>query len=126
MNRINIPLSILEDDLNKFLKLGIQTTLDRHNEKFKIVADSISENLDNKDGKLILKDMKSWAAVFQETLNELGFLLPLINGLVENDTPQPEENNPTVTKTNLVPDTEIVEDLLDLEEDSLAIDSRSE
>ncbi len=99
--------------------MGIQATLARHDEKFKMVASSLGENLEKKDGKLIFEDIKIWISIYQETIDELSYLVPLISAMTE-DIHQSEN------KDELSPDTEIIEDLLDLEEDSLAIDSRSE
>ena len=84
MNRINIPLSIIEDDLSSYLKLGIQATLARHDEKFKMVASSLGENLEKKDGKLIFEDIRIWISVYQETIDELSYLVPLISAMTED------------------------------------------
>lgn len=109
--RKQISLTVNHEDVAKLLQTGVSRALERNQHKREALFEGIVPALENNDRAEVTKIFLDLIHTDEALKEELGFLVPLLEVLGDDSVP---------------PQTEVFEDLPDLEEDGLGIDSGSE
>jgi hypothetical protein len=104
-----INMVIKEEDVARFVTVALQCFAERQQKNLSKCIEAANEGLKNKDRTVIFHALSSLLDTYNEAGNDLEHMTSLINSL---------EKSP--------PNAEVLEDLSDLEEDSLGVGSGSE
>ncbi len=108
----DIKVNVNENDISPILTLCLNLIFKRHNKNLSDVAIQLEDSIKTlESSEKTIKNLELLELHFRDTIIEIGNLIPLIKQL-DNKT--------------LSADTEILEDLPDLEEDSLGVDGGGE
>ena len=106
-----VNIKVHKEDINPVLTSCIQLILNRHQKNLKILTSELDANIKSSRSLEIIKNLESLEESFNKSIFELANLLPLIK---------------EIDSQNSSTDTEVLEDLSDLEKDGLGVDDGSE
>ena len=109
--RKKISLTVVHEDVGKLLQTGLSMALERNQGKRDQLLAHVLPALENNDRAQVTQIFLELIHTDEVLREELGLLVPLLEVLGDDSVP---------------PQTEVFEDLPDLEEDGLGIDSGSE
>jgi hypothetical protein len=121
MKHVQIPLKINKSDIAAIMQQIIRLALIRRQKQVDTILPELDKAFEDKDPQGILANLEKYLNTVAEESRDIQYAAEMLNFMTSPNLPQWGSGVDTESSS----DTEVLEDLSDLEEDGLGIDSRS-